>query len=93
MTAEKKGITPEPWERHGREIFGEGRHIATVHTPFGVWETNEAITAAIAALPELLGACEIAVKGCQGTCNDPHTSQCDCAAYFARQALAKARGE
>ena len=35
--------TPGSWERghQSREIFGGSRHIASVHTAFGVWEAND----------------------------------------------------
>ena len=58
--------TKGPWERndrqrigHRRDIFGGGRHLATVHTAFGVWDTNEANATLIAAAPDLLAALEL----------------------------------
>ena len=56
--------TPGPWERkdrypldgYKREVFGGGRHIASVHTAFGVWDANEANANLIAAAPDLLAA-------------------------------------
>ena len=53
-----------PLDGYKREVFGGGRHIASVHTAFGVWDVNDANANLIAAAPDLLAALE-AGAGCQ----------------------------
>ena len=62
--------TKGPWERkdrqrigHRRDIFGGGRHIASVHTAFGTWDINESNARLIAASPDLLAAL-VAIREC-----------------------------
>ena len=101
--------TPPPWERkdhhwmgeHLHEIFGGGRHIASVHTTFGVWDTNEANANVISAAPELLEALERVVAGFdamydkieQSGLYDGRPAEIDGGPINqARAAIAKARG-
>ena len=100
--------TPQPWERkdrypfdgYKREVFGGGKHIASVHTAFGVWEANEANANLIAAAPDLLDVLERINAG-EPVCShashwrglvddwDVHTDLCQAI----RAAIAKAKGE
>ena len=83
--------TPGPWERshQSREVFGGGRHIASVHTAFGVWEANEANANLIAAAPDLLTALEAYLKDFDCVAADCRMLSCS----LARAAIAKAKGE
>ena len=92
MTEHTQGPwTREDHERHGEhrcEIIGGGRHIATIHTAFGVWDTNEANANLTVAAPDLLAALEqclatMAVVSPEGAI----------AVLGAHDAIAKARGE
>ena len=84
--------TPGSWERshQSREIFGGSRHIASVHTAFGVWEANEANANLIAASPDLLAACEGLVDWV-----DPNEAMDGLHRQIddARAAIAKAKGK
>ena len=100
--------TPRPWERkarqkgkHRREIYGDGRHIATVHAAFGERDTTDADVALISAAPDLLAALEamsqlpddwcMSVDDCalwDGSNVTGHSPLCS----YARAAIAKARG-
>ena len=88
--------TQGPWERkdrypldgYKREVFGGGRHIASVHTAFGVWEANEANANLIAAAPELLERLEWAMRR---LCRYPDCPEPEHAKGYA--AIAKAKGE
>ena len=90
--------TPEPWTRedhdwHGEhrcEIIGGGRHIATIHTAFGVWDTNEANANLTIAAPDLLAALEALLHSFDGSeVYDDERRACQ----LARAAIAKARGQ
>ena len=50
---------------HRRDIFGGCRHLATVHTAFGVWDTNEANADLMSAAPDK--AALDAMYACFGT--------------------------
>ena len=88
--------TQGPWERkdrypldgYKREVFGGGRHIASVHTAFGVWDVNDANANLVAAAPELLEWGEWFWKTfcADNTCTVPEH-------YALEKAIAKAKGE